>query len=230
MHIGLIPDGNRRFMSKQGITNLFDSYKMGITRFYDFLEWCMHRGVAQVTIYALSTENIENRSKSEIKTLYKVFSEQAKNALDDQRIHDNKIRVNVCGDLKLLKENGRAGSQADELIANLKNLEDATRDYDSLQLNLAIAYGGRQEILHAAGKAAASGEPITEETIRKHLWVTDDPEIIIRTSEDRLSNFLTWQSAYSEIYFIPKLWQEFERNDLEAILDDYGSRHRRFGK
>ncbi len=230
MHIGLIPDGNRRFMGKQGITNLFDSYKMGITRFYDFLEWCMHRGVRQVTIYALSTENIENRSKAEIATLYKVFSEQARNALEDQRIHENKIRIKVCGDLGLLTQNGRAGSQAEELTENLKRLEDATSDYDNLQLNLAIAYGGRQEIIHAAGEAASSGEPITEETLRKHLWVADDPEVIIRTSEDRLSNFLTWQSAYAEIYFLPKLWQEFERSDLEAILDDYGSRNRRFGK
>ena len=92
-----------------------------------------------------------------------------------------------------------------------------------------MAYGGRQEILNAARKAMAEGD-LTEQSLTNHLWVKDSPEIIIRTSEDRLSNFLLWQAAYSEIYFVDKLWQEFTRADLEKILGDYRGRERRFGR
>ncbi|MFC2154350.1 polyprenyl diphosphate synthase [Candidatus Altiarchaeota archaeon] len=230
MHVGLIPDGNRRFMSKKSIKNLFDSYNMGITRFFDFLEWCMKDGVDQVTIYALSTENLDNRSNTEIETLFKVFSDQAKKAINDKRIHDSKISVKVCGSRDTLINKTNNKELANQLVENLNNLEEATKDYSNLRLNLAIAYGGRQEILNAAEAVSTSGEEFSEENFRKHLWIPDYPEVVIRTSEERLSNFLTWQSAYSEIYFVDKLWQEFEHQDLSHILDDYNQRDRRFGR
>jgi tritrans,polycis-undecaprenyl-diphosphate synthase [geranylgeranyl-diphosphate specific] len=224
MHIGVIPDGNRRFMKKNGIPNLGASYEMGINKFYDVLDWCLDLGVHEITAYALSTENLQNRGTLEIKTLLTLFSKQAESMLESERIHKKKVRINICGDTDYLLSAGG------KLLANLTNLENATRDYKAVSLNLAIAYGGRQEIIQAANKAASLGLPITEENIRKNLWVKSDPEIIIRTSERRLSNFLVWQSAYSEIYFIEKLWQEFDKSDLESILSDYKSKERRFGK
>lgn len=229
MHIGLIPDGNRRYMKKRGISNLMDSYRAGINKFYDFLEWSMKRGVKEVTIYALSMENIKNRGKKEIETLYTVFSEQAKNALSDKRIHKNKIHINICGDKQYLVENGNE-KLGKELVRSMEKLEDETKNYSNFILNFAIGYGGRQEIINAVKRATSQGLELNEENIRKNLWVKDYPEIVIRTSEDRLSNFLLWQSAYSEIYFVDKLWQDFMEKDLDKIIEDYNSRERRFGK
>jgi len=230
MHIGLIPDGNRRYMKKKGILNLAKSYKMGVKRFYDFLEWSMDLGANEVTIYALSSENIENRDKLEIKTLFTVFSKQAQDALKDPRIHKNRVHIKVCGNLDYLKDKAGDSRLSKKLLENLSKLEEVTKDYDGTTLNLAIAYGGRQEILNAAQKVSEQGLPFTEDNFRRNLWVKDDPDIIIRTAEDRLSNFLTWQSAYSEIYFPEKLWQEFTKEDLSEIVKDYKDRERRFGK
>ena len=230
MHIALIPDGNRRFMRKVGIADLAKSYGMGIRRFYDFLSWCSELGVKEVTIYALSTENIENRTKEELRTLFRVFSEQAKAALSDKRIKEKNVRVNICGNREYLLNGVREPELAKELVKNLSALEHATEKNSGSILNMAIAYGGRQEITNAASEVAKLGLPITEENIRKHLWVKSYPDIVIRTAEDRLSNFLVWQSAYSEIYFPNKLWQEFTKEDLKEIIDDYNGRERRFGK
>ncbi|HHQ44990.1 MAG TPA: di-trans,poly-cis-decaprenylcistransferase [Candidatus Altiarchaeales archaeon] len=229
MHIGLIPDGNRRYMAKRGINNLSKSYDMGIERFHEFLQWCIKKDVDEVTIYALSLENIESRSDSEIETLVGVFNEHALEALNDPRIHESKVRINVCGNLDAIKGID-GGMMASKMLENLKNLVESTRGYGALKLNLAIGYGGRQEILHAAKKISENNEEYTEENFKKYLWVGGYPEIIIRTSESRLSNFLTWQSAYSEIYFVDKLWQEFSEEDLDGILEDFNARERRFGR
>jgi len=229
MHIGLIPDGNRRYMKKHGIFSLKDSYRAGISKFYDFLEWSMKRGVKEVTIYALSMENIQNRGRREIDTLYTVFTEQAKKALTDKRIHNNRIHINICGDRQYLIGKGNT-ALGKRLVESLEKLEDSTSKYSGFTLNFAMAYGGRQEIINAVKTAVSQCEEPSEENIRKNLWVKDDPEIVIRTSENRLSNFLLWQSAYSEMYFVDKLWQDFKEKDLDDILADYHSRERRFGK
>lgn len=230
MHVALIPDGNRRFMRKIGIRNLAKSYEMGIRRFYDFLTWCGDFNVKEVTIYALSTENIANRSSRELKTLFRVFSRQAKDALNDKRLHEREVKVNICGSRDYLLNETSEPALARELVSNLDALEEATKDYSGQILNMAVAYGGRQEIINAVSAVATQGLPLTEENIKKHLWVKDYPDIVIRTAEDRLSNFLPWQSAYSEIYFPDKLWQEFDRGDLQEILSDYQNRERRFGR
>jgi len=202
---------------------------MGINKFYDVLEWCMDLGVDEVTVYALSTENLQNRGAVEIKTLLTLFSKQADAMIKDERLHKKKVRVRICGDTSLLSSAG-GKDLGKKLLESLRKLEESTRGYNAATLNLGIAYGGRQEIIHAANMAAAGGLPVTEESIKKNLWIKSEPEIIIRTAEHRLSNFLVWQSAYSEIYFVEKLWQEFEKPDLKKILSDYRSKERRFGK
>ncbi|MBD3389045.1 MAG: di-trans,poly-cis-decaprenylcistransferase [Candidatus Altiarchaeales archaeon] len=230
MHVGLIPDGNRRFMAKQHIRNLLKSYDMGINKFYDFLEWCYDLRVGEVTIYALSLENIVNRDRREIDTLFKVFNRHAKKGVKDKTLHEKEVRVNVCGDRDYILNHSQNTELAEKMITNLGKLEDATRDYGKFTLNLAIGYGGRQEVLNAVKSMVDQGVEINEENLKDNLWVKSYPELIIRTSEDRLSNFLLWQSAYSEIYFVPKLWQEFQQPDLVEILDDFNSRERRYGR
>jgi len=205
MHIGLIPDGNRRFMVKQHIQNLLMSYDLGINKFYDFLEWCNDLGVKEVTIYALSLENITGRGASEVNTLYNVFSKHAIKGINDSDLHEKKIRVCVLGDLDFIVENSPNKPAAEEMVANLRKLEHVTSEYANFRLNLAIGYGGRQEILHAVNA-------------------------LVEKSEDRLSNFLLWQSAYSEIFFVNKLWQEFGKDDLEVIVKEYKDRERRYGR
>jgi undecaprenyl diphosphate synthase len=228
VHIGVIPDGNRRFMKKNRIESLATSYGMGINKFHQFLDWCVDLGVKEVTLYALSLENMSNRSKEEVSTLLTLFAEQAVKSLDDEKIHKNRVKIKFCGDKKLLPAfDNPAGKRVAE---NMMRLEEKTSGYDKLSLNVALAYGGRQEILHAAKETVSAGEELNESNIRKHLWIKDYPDIIIRTAESRLSNFLVWQAAYSEIYFVDKLWQELEKSDVAGILDDFDGRERRFGR
>jgi len=228
MHIGMIPDGNRRFMGKKGIHNLGESYGMGIEKFHQFLEWCVDLGVSEVTIYALSIENIKNRSHKEVNTLLNLFSNHALNSLEDERIHKNGVRINFCGDREHLSRFGNPTGK--RVVENMNRLENCTKDHENLKLNIALAYGGRQEIINSVRKLINSGLELNEENLRENLWVKNYPEIIIRTAESRLSNFLLWQCAYSEIYFIDKLWQEIEKDDLIEVLDDYKARERRFGR
>ena len=229
MHVGLIPDGNRRFMAKKHIGNLLTSYDMGINKFYDFLEWCYDLKVNEVTLYALSLENITNRDRKEVETLFSVFNKHALKGLEDKNIHEKKVKVRVCGDQEAILAKAKDIKVGMEMVKNLARLEEATSKYDKFTLNLAIGYGGRQEIINAVKSALKKGLELTEENIQANLWVKDDPDIIIRTSEERISNFLLWQSAYSEIYFVPKLWQEFGKKDLKKVIEDYNSRERRYG-
>lgn len=228
MHIGIIPDGNRRYMRKKGILNLKNSYEMGIKKFNDFVEWCIDLGVKEVTVYALSMENLKNRSKGEITLLLKLFASQATDLLKSDKIHKNRVHINICGDKEYLANN--LNPIGNDVIKKLDELENSTKNYNDINLNLAIAYGGRQEIVNSVNKIVKEGLEINEKNIEKNLWITTYPDIIIRTAETRLSNFLLWQSAYSEIYFVDKLWQEFEKSDLIKILDDYNSKERRFGR
>lgn len=229
MHVGLIPDGNRRFMAKRRIRGLLMSYDMGINKFYDFLDWCYELKVSEVTLYALSLENLLNRDRREIETLLRVFNRHAVKGINDKKLHENRVRVNFCGDKRAILGRFAKSGLAREMIANLTKLQEKTKDYRNLTLNLAIGYGGRQEILNAVRQMVSKGAKISEANLRRHLWVKSDPDLIIRTSEERLSNFLMWQSAYSEIYFVPKLWQEFRKQDLVGVLEKYESSERRYG-
>lgn len=230
MHIAVIPDGNRRYMQKKGILNLKKSYQSGINKFYDFLEWSKEMGAKEITIYALSTENIRNREKREINTLLELFASQALKVLEEGRLHRNKVKVNLCGDLNYLFEKISEKKLREKVKTSFEKLEQETKMHKGLVLNLAVAYGGRKEILHALEEMCKEKVPFTEEKLKQHLWVKSYPDLIIRTSETRLSNFLLFQGAYSEIYFVPKLWQEFEREDLEKIVEDFSEKERRFGR
>ncbi len=228
MHVGIIPDGNRRYMKKTGIGDLEKAYRLGIDRFYDLVRWCDELGVNEVTIYTLSLENLENRGMEELYILMNLFAENTMRVLSDERIHDREIKVSICGNREYLTE--YFGDRGVELNQEFHKLEEKTRDYGGMKLNLAIAYGGRQEIINACRMIMNNGGEFTEESIQEHLWIKSYPDLIIRTSESRLSNFLLWQSAYSELYFVNKLWEEFQRDDLVDVLEDFNGREKRFGR
>lgn len=208
MHIGLIPDGNRRYMEKYKL-GLEEVYSRGVKKLFDFAEWSFELGVDTITVYALSLENIENRSKAELRVLFDVFTQQAKDLLaDNGRLHENEVKINICGD-----EGKIMGFEsAAELVNVLHEIVGQTKQYDRRVLNLAIGYGSKQEIMNAIYSAISRVDldeytPFDdyEEITEKYLWVKQVPDLVIRTGGcKRLSNFLLWQSAYSEIFFCEK--------------------------
>ncbi len=228
MHVGVIPDGNRRYMQKKNIYNLEEAYRLGVERFYDVVDWCYELDIDELTAYTLSLENLNGRSSEEIDILLDLFAENAVSVLDDNRVHKRKVRIKICGDRGyFIRACGKRGVEIDKKFSVL---EDRTKNYDGMTLNLAIAYGGRQEIINAVKKIVENNQEVNEENIKENLWIKDYPDLIIRTSECRLSNFLLWQSAYSEIYFIERLWEEFSREDLVSAVKDFKQREKRYGR
>ncbi len=230
-HIGVITDGNRRWAKardKEG----WEGHWAGARTLEHFLDWCIELGVGTVTIYSFSTENF-NRDPKELEELFKVFSENLDKLLNTPRIHDKGIRVKAIGRVETLSEH---------LQVLIAKVEEATADYDSFYLNIAIAYGGRAEIIDATrliAKKVKAGEmdpdDIDEKVIEAHLYTSHlpnpDPDVIIRTSgEARLSNFLVWQSAYSELFLVDVFWPSFRKIDLMRAIRGFQLRQRRFGK
>lgn len=220
--IAFIPDGNRRFARKNGIS-ILESYKLGIEKAEQVFDWCIETpGVKVATIYALSAENLR-RSQDQLRLLLGLYKGRLAEMISNEKIHKNQVRVSVIGQLSQLRP-----------IADVVNkLHAATQDYSRYFLNIALSYGGRSEIVQAA-RAAASELPagkITEREIQKRLYLQDEPDLLVRTSgTQRLSNFLSWQTAYSELYFSPKLWPEFERKDFNAAIKHYEKTQRNFGR
>jgi tritrans,polycis-undecaprenyl-diphosphate synthase [geranylgeranyl-diphosphate specific] len=230
-HIAIILDGNRRWASGLSL-NPWVGHHYGAETTEDLLDWCMDLGVKSVTLYTFSTENFL-RSSQEVDEIMRITEEKLGELLKAERIHKNKVRVKVIGRPDLLP-----GS----LQEMIEQIEEATKDYDEHFLNLALAYGGRAEIVDAARKIAqkvSSGhlasEEIDEDVFESHLYTAhmpqQDPDLIIRTSgEERLSGFLLWQSAYSELCFLDVYWPAFRRIDLLRAIRTYQMRKRRFGQ
>ncbi len=221
MHIAITPDGNRRYSKKKGM-KFEDAYTIGMNKFRDFIEWCSKMDVESITAYALSLENIRNRSAAELEILNKILIKEIDKTINDERIHKNEVCVRICGNLNAIKSK--------KFVEKLKELEDATAKYSKHKVNLAVAYGGRQEIMEVIEKFKNSNEEVNEENVRNKLLIKEYPDIFIRTGAHRISNFLLWQVAYSEIYFVDKLWPELEKDDLIKIISDYNKTKRNFGK
>jgi tritrans,polycis-undecaprenyl-diphosphate synthase [geranylgeranyl-diphosphate specific] len=204
-------------------------HKLGVKKFKDILEWCQELGIKIVTIYCFSLENF-SRPKEEFDFLMNLFEREFKRMIHDSRIHQNKVRINVIGRIHMLPK----GVQ--EVI---KELTKITKNYSNYILNLALAYGGRTEIVDATKKIAQlvkqgklKIEDIDENLFSKELYVEmPDVDLIIRTSEQRLSGFLPWQSTYSELIFLPdKFFPEFTKEDFLSCIKEFSNRKRRFGK
>ncbi|WP_456471827.1 polyprenyl diphosphate synthase [Methanocaldococcus sp.] len=230
-HIGIIMDGNRR-AAKYLFGDKIKGHYIGAEKVREVLRWCRDLGVKVVTLYAFSTENF-NRPKEEVEELMKLFEKKFYEIANDEEIHKNKVKVKAIGKIDLLPENVKKA---------IKYAEERTKNYSNFYVNIAIAYGGQQEIVEAVKKIAykvKSGEidpeEIDREMISKHLYTSylpyPNPDLIIRTSgEERISNFLIWQSSYSELYFCDVYWPLFRRVDLLRAIREYQRRERRFGR
>ncbi len=231
-HIGLILDGNRRYARDSGLVDLAAGYRQGADKIDDVLRWCDDLEIPVVTLWGLSVENL-GRDPEDLERLVEVIDAKIRE-LAAPPAGLRRRRIRVMGRLDLLPESTRSAAEA---------AEEATRDVEGYVLNIAVGYGGREEIADAVKKLFAerllSGAPIeacladiTPETISKYLYVCDypDPDLIIRTSgEVRLSGFMLWQSAYSEFYFCDAFWPAFRKIDLLRAIRSYQLRQRRFG-
>ncbi len=223
--LALIPDGNRRWARSHKLS-VMEGYDLGVKKFLDFSEWCKSYGINNVTVWALSSENIK-RSSNEIKALFNIYRRICKDRKIIGRLHDEGIKLNIISNKRLLPK---------DLNDALGNLERETRKNRGGVINMLIGYGGRDDLIFAAKKAAAlirDGFDIDADAFTKCLLSNRVPEIdfIIRTSgEKRLSGFIPWQTGYSELYFSDKLWPDFSKQDLHKALSEYENRDRRFGK
>jgi len=253
MHIGVITDGNRRWATshdmipweghhvgadtfKEWATSHdmipWEGHHVGADTFKEFLNWCIELNIKTITVYSFSTENFE-RSKEEVEELMKLFERTLEDVIISKDIHEHRVRVHALGRTTLLPE---------KVQVLIKKVEEVTQDYDNFYLNIAVAYGGRAEIIDATKKIAekvVKGDikinEINEEYMAQHLYTSHlpqpDPDLIIRTSgESRLSNFLVWQSAYSELFIVDVYWPAFRKIDFMRTIRSYQQRKRRFGK
>lgn len=225
-HIAIIMDGNGRWAKKRGLPRNV-GHSQGSKTVRKICEAAWNFGVKYLTIYAFSTENW-SRPQDEIDALMKLLRGFLKDA--EKQCAENNMRVRIIGDISVLPE---------DMVTSINHLEEVSAVNTGLQFQIALNYGGRDEVLRAVKKAAAklteagkTVEDMTEEDISNSLDTAEipDPDLIIRTSgEQRLSNFLMWQSTYSEFYFTDVLWPDFDKKALEAAILYYGSRDRRFG-
>ncbi len=219
-HLGIILDGNRRWAKENGLS-AFEGHKKGLEKIKKVVEWCQEEKVKVLTLFVFSTENW-NRSKKEVSYLMKL----AKKALDFDLTQTLKqgIRIKVIGERDNLP---------DFLKTVIERVEKKTKKNKKMILNFALSYGGRGEIVAAVKKIIKDKTPlnkVTEKLISKNLWASDLDMIIRTGKEQRLSNFLIWQAAYSELYFLDKYWPDFNKKDLNIALKNYDNRQRRFGK
>ena len=221
-HVGIIMDGNGRWAKLQGKSVNF-GHRAGVRAIKRVMYACDDLGVKVLSIYAFSTENW-SRSRREVGGLMRLFEETVQKEFDE--LHERGIKVHISG---------RRVGLSQHLVKMLEDAEERTRDNRKGVLNVCLNYGGRAEIVDAARRLVADGvapEAIDERALAERLYVPDlpDPDLVIRTAnESRLSNFLLWQSAYSEFYVTPTLWPDFAKSHLEEAIAEYQKRERRFG-
>ena len=222
-HIAIIMDGNRRWAKEKHLPSAMGHQK-GVDSLRSTMRLFDRFGIKYLTVYAFSTENW-NRKKEEVEVLMGLLAKTLLNELDD--MHKENIRIRFLGDLTKLSKN---------LVDIVKNAENKTKDNTGVNLNIAFNYGSRDEITNALKAIIQEGlksEDITEDTISNHLYTKDipDPDLLIRTGgEKRISNYLLWQLAYSEIYVTDAYWPEFDENELSKAIVEFEHRNRRFGK
>jgi short-chain Z-isoprenyl diphosphate synthase len=234
-HIGIIMDGNRRFARMvMRAPDIAVGHRLGADKLREMLDWCFEHHIPVVTVWGFSLDNF-NRDSEEVRQLLELFEVKTREMVDSADLHDNHVRVRFIG-------------RRDMLPASLQDaiacVERATAGYDRFILNIALAYGGREEISDAfrdyLGQQLATGKDLRQalasfspKAVERYLYTSGlpEPDLIIRTSgEVRMSGFLMWQSAYSEYYFCDTNWPAFRKIDFLRALRSYDERQRRFGK
>ncbi|SDS25114.1 isoprenyl transferase [Corynebacterium timonense] len=229
-HIAVMADGNRRWARESGFTDISHGHRAGAAKIGELVRWSAEQDVDVVTIYLLSTENLQ-RTTEEVELLFDIISD----VVDDLATENYTCRVKLVGHLDLLPA---------EVADRMRRSAATTTKKPGLSVNIAVGYGGRQEIVDAVrslidASVAAGVSPdgladaVTIESVSRHLYTSGqpDPDLVIRTSgEQRLSGFMLWQAAYSEIWFTDTYWPAFRKIDFLRALRDYSQRSRRFGK
>ena len=226
-HIGIILDGNRRFAKRLNL-DPWKGHEFGYEKLKKLFKWCKELDIKELTLYCFSMQNF-NRPKKEFDYLMDIFEKAFNEVSTDENIHKYKIRINVIGRYYLFPE---------KVQEKIKKVMDLTKNYNNYRINVALAYGGREEIIDAVKKIAEKLKnkelkinEINEKTFAENLYLDKEPNLIIRTGgEQRTSNFLPWQSIYSEWFFLEKAWPEFEKQDLINVIEEYKNRERCFGK
>lgn len=228
-HLAIIMDGNRRFARELGLEPT-EGHLKGKDKLEEVTDWCREVGIKIVTVFAFSTENLKRKSE-EVNKLMDLFAQNFRRAGDDERAHKHGIRVKAIGQRNLLP------IHVQEAIAYA---EEKTKNYNNYFYNIAVAYGSREEILQAIRNIAEDvksgkrdSKDIDEKMFSSYLYTADlpDPDLVLRTSgEERVSNFLLWQLAYSELYFADIYWPGFRKVDFLRAIRSYQRRQRRFGK
>lgn len=222
-HIGIIMDGNRRWASKKGLTAV-QGHEAGVKALVEIVEHCLDLGVETLTIYALSTENWRKRARKEVQGIFNLLLRAVEEKKEEYK--KKGVRLAIIGDFQAFPR--KVVKAIEEMLAIVKTQE-------RLKVNVALNYGGRDEIIRAVRKIVNQGIPakkINEEMFGSFLYTNGepDPDFLIRTGgEERLSNFLLWQSSYSELYFTDTLWPDFSPRKLDEAILDYQKRQRRFG-
>lgn len=229
-HIGLILDGNRRYAVAKGL-NFNQGYILATQKLDEILKWCWQLEINIITLFCFSIENIKQRNCDENRQLMGLILKKLRDFQTDPVFKEKQVKIKVIGRRKYL---------SDELNQEIVRLEEMTKDHDRFQLNIALGYGGRAEIIDAIKKIVKKVEEheievdkIDEQEFSKYLYTDGipDPDLIIRTSgEERLSGFLLWQSAYSELYFTEIYFPDFRMIDFWRAIRVYQQRERRFGK
>ena len=225
-HIAFIPDGNRRWAKKRGLTPI-EGHRKGINLMGDVLKWARSHKIRMVSFWAFSTENFK-RDREEVQGLFEAFETNLKKVLDEADFEKYDVRVRFIGDISRFPHRIQEG---------VRQVEKKTAHHKKYFVNLFIGYGGRQELVAMAQKIAKdfafrSGK-IDEQAISERLWTSGmpEPDLIIRTSgEHRISGFMPFQSAYSELYFCKKLWPDFRKTDFAKAINEFKRRKRRWGK
>lgn len=221
-HVAIIMDGNGRWAERKGLPRL-EGHKAGTDNVHRILEAFERYNIKYVTLYAFSTENW-NRPVTEVEGLMALLEEVV--IRETENLREKNVRLRCLG---------RTDRLSPSLTDSISKAVEATRDNDGLNLNVAVDYGGRDEIVQAVRRIVQAGVPpeqVTERLVHHYLYTGDlpDPDLIIRTGgEQRLSNFLTWQSVYSEYYYSTRFWPDFDEDELDRVLLEYSQRRRRFG-
>ena len=228
-HVSIIMDGNRRFAwSKSSPVGI--GHSEGKEKLKEVMDWVLDLGIPYFTVYALSTENISEREEDELDVLYDLYVSGLHEISEDPRIHDRGVRVQVVGRLGMLPERVRDA---------ISHAEEVTSQYSDFTFTVCLAYGGREEIIdavksvaidHALGNLDIDSIDSTEIANRMYASELPDPDLVVRTSgEERISNFLLWQIAYSELHFSDVFWPSFSKSDLYEAIESYQYRRRRYG-
>jgi len=226
-HIAIILDGNRRYAGKIGLQP-WKGHEFGLRKLEELFGWCIELGIKEVTLYCFSTENFK-RAKKEVNYLFSLFWKEFGKMKKGEGVFKDRVKVNIIGRMSMFSE---------KMQKAMLEAMQKTRNNKALAANFALAYGGRQEIVDAVKKIALNfqknkikANEINEKLITQNLYLKSEPDLVIRPGgEIRTSNFLTWQSVYSEWIFIDKLWPEFTKNDLISCIEEFSKRERRFGK